>query len=242
MKTAVLLRPVFAALGLSIATIAQAQITLNSYDRGHYSSAGDHNPLDTNYLAGDFGDFYYRSFFVFDLHQYSGDLTAAKIRINNPFGYSPDALESVTLSSIGVSIPTLLAGGTGTAIYGALDDSPNFISSTQRNPATTGFLEFTLNNSFLSYAETSFGNFIALAFRVTSIQPNSPDEFFFGNTSGSAASDVQLILSGDILAIGCPLPSEGNIAVPEPSTYGVIGAGLLLAGIALRRHLGKRTK
>ncbi len=240
MKTAALLRFLPVALGLALASTTHAQITVNSYDRGHYSSAGDHNPADTSYLAGDFGDFYYRSFFVFDLRQYAGDLTAATLRINNPFGSSPDALESVTLSSVGVSISTLLAGGNGTSIYNALDDSPNFISSTQRNPATTGFLEFSLNNSFRSYAEANFGDFIALAFRVTSIQPNSPDEFFFGNTSGSVASDVQLVLSGNILATNCPLPGEGNVAVPEPSTYGLIGAAALLAGIAYRRRLALR--
>jgi hypothetical protein len=241
-RPSALLRRAASILGLTflLAPAAHAQLTLNSYDRGHYSSAGTHNPLDTSYLAGDFGDFYYRSFFVFDLSHYAGDLTSAKLRINNPFGSSPDALESVTIASVGVSIPTLLAGGTNVSIYNALDDSPNFISSTQRNPATTGFFEFTLNNSFLTYAENNFGDFIALSFRVTSIQPNSPDEFFFGNTSNSVASDVQLVLDGSILAIGCPLPDEANVPVPEPSTYGLIGAGVLLAGVALRRRLAAR--
>ena len=112
-------------------------------------------------------------------------------------------------------------------------------TSARHAAATTGFLEFTLNNSFLTYAENNFGNFIALAFRVTSIQPNSPDEFFFGNTSGSVASDVQLVLSGNILAINCPLPGEGNIPVPEPSTYGLLGAAALLTAIAYRRRARK---
>lgn len=229
-------------LGLSVllAAAAQAQLTLNSYDRGHYDSAGNHTASNTSYLAGDFGPEYYRSFFVFNLTGIGGDLTSAKLRINNPFSSSPDASESVTISSVGVPIATLLAGGTGTSIYSALDDSPNFISSTQLNPDTTGFFEFTLNNSFINYAETNFGSFIALSFRVTSIQPNNPDEFFFGNTENSVASDVQLVLNGSLLATGCPLPGEGNVPVPEPSTYGLIGASILLAGVTLRRRLAVR--
>ena len=226
------------ALSAVVVSSAHAQLTLNSIDRGRYSEFGTHLLAEyDSYLTGQVATVEFRSFLVFDTTAVTAPVTAASLRLFLPQGsfFSPSATETLKIYDVSTSIPALSAFQFGaTSIFNDLGSGTEFGSATLQESNEGGYIDIALNNSFLSYFNTSAADVFALGGALSSISSIWNQFAYFGSGTGDPADGrTQLVL-------WTAPTGEGNVAVPEPSTYGLIGAGLLLAGVTLRRRFAAR--
>jgi hypothetical protein len=232
------------ALLAVLASTAQAQIVhyLNSTDRGRYSEFGTHIAADhDSYLAGQVLFTEFRNYLSFDASSVTAPVTAASLRLFLPNGSflndsfsSPHANETFTIYDVSTSLASLSAFHIGaTSIYNDLGSGVSFGSTLISDSNEGTFIEIALDAAFLSYINAG-NDVFALGGAITSLNGIRNQFAYFNSGTGNPSDGrTQLVLT-------TADPSQGNVAVPEPSTYGLIGAGVLLAGVALRRRLAAR--
>ncbi len=225
-KNLTILLGAFAASAIT----ASAQITINATDTGWYRADGDHDPSNNNYFTGTlFGD-EHRSFFHFDLSALSGFVLSAELRIFNPQDsfYSADASETLNIFDVSTSSATLLGGTGDVAAFGDLGSGSN-LGSAVLTPASNGtFTNINLNGTALALLEAALGGNISFGGALSSIIGGADQAVFALSDSDFVAGNVQLALR---------LENDGQFSpIPEPSTYGLIGAAGLIGLVLVRRR------
>lgn len=226
--------------GLSV-TSAFAQIqTVGAIDRGWYKANGTAAPDNQNYVVGYSYGAVYNNFFAFDSSQFlDGTIVSAKLRLFNPSvttsqlgdGYSsPDASETVVLRSFDGNVTALMNGTGGVSAYTDLGDGAIFGSAIANASKNGQWIEFVLNSTFLSYANAATDVFAIGGSLSTYNGATFFDQRVFGFSNDQTLAP-QLVLEFT--------PSAGSAAVPEPSTYALSGAVLLLGVVVWRKRFGK---
>jgi hypothetical protein len=228
------------ALGALLVASANAQITLNSIDRGRYSEFGTHLLSDwDSYLAGQVLTVEFRNFLVFDTSSITAPVTQAHLRLflaDDSF-YSPSTTETLKIFDVSTAISSLTAFQTSaTSIFSDLGNGTQYGTTALAESNEGSFIDIALNSAFLSYLNGSAADVFALGGALTSISGWRDQFAYFASGTGNPSDGrTQLVLWTDGTENAPPIG-----AVPEPSTYGLIGAGVLLAGVALRRRLASR--
>lgn len=223
-----------AALGLAFVSKSYAQL-VSAFDQGWYDETGFHDPSNRNTFTGAFGGYpLIRSFFIFNLPSLSGTAVGATLEVfnsavdptdpDNKGYFSPDPFETVVLHQVVTPISNLVAGTGGVAVYQDLGDGLVLGSKTVSDADNGTWIHFTLNADFLAWLNGSPAQ-IAIGGRLADIGDPAGFEFVFGSRDEPPLARLNIQTA----------PSTN--AVPEPSTYGVVGGVLLVAAI-VRRRLG----
>ena len=171
----------------------------------------------------------------FDTSGLTGTITAATVRYFLPEDtfFSWTGSETFRVYDVTTSASALSAFNIGaTSIYNDLGSGTLFGSTTITASLEGGYVDVALNSNFLSYINGSAPDIFSLGGALTSAIFGE-SAYIFSGTGDPTDGRTQLLLWG-------ASPAQGNVAVPEPSTYGLIGAAALLAGIAYRRRKAAR--
>lgn len=107
-----------------------ATLTVAHTDRGWYSSTGEHPSANLNTLTGlcyDCGSGESRSFFVFDVPNFTGTVSAVTLQLEHEAFTSLHTTETIQVWDVTTAVSTLVAGGTGlVSIFNDLGSGTSF--------------------------------------------------------------------------------------------------------------------
>lgn len=229
-------RSLLAVCGLGVITVASASAQLlTAIDQGGYDQFGFSDPTFTGYVAGIFDtNPEFRNFFVFDRSSVSGTFSSATLQIFNPApspgfdvaGYvSLAASETYSLFDVTSNLTSLLNGSADA--FSDLGSGTLFGSATVSAADNGQWVSISLNAAFLSALNSTSGQ-IAIGGALTTLNDPNGMELIFAD-SGEAPL-ARLLLTA------------ATSAVPEPSTYGLLGAGALLLGVAVRQRARRQER
>jgi hypothetical protein len=215
------------AVGLVTVCRLNAQLSLNAIDAGRYTNTGTSNATNANYGAGYISpaNLTFRNFFAFDLTGITGSIVNPYITIFEPTGGFVSNVTPLTfgLFDVTTSSTTVLAGGSGlTAIYTDLGSGASYGSTSVSAANDNSFLTITLNSAFISDFIAREGSTLLIGGAITTALPQTNNERIFNGTPETGLTSGSVVLH--------------FTAVPEPSTYGLIGA-VAMAGLILVRRV-----
>jgi hypothetical protein len=238
-----------AALGLAAFSFAAQAVAIDASDRGWYArdvntDTYTANPANLNYLVG-LGfpipntPTATRNYFAFDLSAYAGQTFAsATLHLYNPkagdpgnssaFGgfFSAQPTETYELHQVTTNTASLLAGTAGSAGFFDLGDGAAYGSYTASLSDNGQFIDILLNAAGLADLNAAAGGTFVLGGILTTITPGG-SQTIFGFSNANNLADTQLLVT--------------TAAVPEPGTYALLLAGLVLVFFTTRRLNARRT-
>ena len=194
-------------------------LILNPTDRGWYDDSGYHNPLNANYIAGDYYR-QYRNFFVFQLPVLQQAIASAQLLLNT-FDYDSSAAnETFQLLDVKTPVTSLVAGGSGQlATFDDLGDGVAYGIRTYFPADDDKIRVIDLNTDAINALTAHSGQAFALGGMVTSLDTISNSEYVFGFSNSSSANDVRLVLN-----MGTPLPAISVYATDATAAETLLGA------------------
>ncbi|MGC4046458.1 MAG: hypothetical protein QM758_21920 [Armatimonas sp.] len=228
------------ASGGSIAT-AQAQTALDPVRSGWVNGLGfsSFNPINQNYIAGQFLLAEYRNFFVFDLTGVSGMITSATLDLYNPTaavdfgnGYAGQATETYRLTSTSIAPGALsnnfgLLGGLVT--FSTLGTGSLFASVTASSASNGQTLSLNFNSAGLAYLNANRGNLVAFGGRVSTLN-GITNQYFFANTNPTGTNS---------LPTTAPVKLNLQVTPEVPAGVQAVPVLLAVAGMALYQRRKK---
>jgi len=208
-----------AALCLVNATAAQgATINIVNSDSGWYDDSGEHDPTNTNYIAGAFGGVAFNNFFVFDLSSLAGQtVLSAQLQV---FAYEISANGIYANFDVLTPVPTLTAGGSGMVATHVDLASGAFFGGKFVTPGDSDSLvTITLNAAAIAAIQANAGGLWAIGGDFLG-DGGSVDYIF-----GFSEFDVQNQL---IVETAAAVP-DGGIAVS------LLGGALMALGVLRRK-------
>ncbi len=218
-------------LGLAVALLSAPTLAqLSSIDNGWYSSAGTHQPTNTNIVTGTCCDgLERRSFFVFDTTGQT-EVTSLSITFfggNGTFGTDTGS-ETVALFDYSGLVNALVGGTAGVSGFTDLGSGLLLGQETITQPNGSPMVEFTvaLSSAFVSQFNAAIGaadHRVALGASLQTIGAGGPDDHFwlFSNNVPAARLNINPVIGA---------------AVPEPSSWAMMLFGFGAMGVALRRR------
>jgi hypothetical protein len=209
------------------ASQAHAQIVLDVENRLWFTAGGYGGFTGANnFLTGVNGGQEYRPFLDFNLANLGGSATAATIRLEVPTfpsnsGGSPSA--NLKVWDVTTDRSELLyyhtGDAAGVAAFNDLGSGIEYGDATVPLPtAASSFIDIPLNATALAAINSSLGGRFIVGLSIADLL--GPDKFLF---AGSSSETSRLILTG-------------VTAVPEPSTWALLGFAAAGAGMWVRRR------
>lgn len=185
------------ALGV-VAITASTQagvVIINTTDRGWYDDTGFHDPENDNYIVGNFGDFTWRNWFVFDLSTIDVQIVALQLRALNPVDgfFSGDAVETYVNYDVTTNLTDLVDGLGGLPAYDDLGSGTVYSSYEASESDNETIIVIDLNAAAVSDANAAAGGLWGIGGAITTL--NGGDEFLFGFTGGGNDADTQLVVT-----------------------------------------------
>ena len=237
----------FGATHVALGSLSNGEsLTLNAYDSGWWNSWGNHDDWNDNYIAGrcceGAGDDY-RDFFVFDLSGVAQQISAAELRIENPYGgyFSPDSSETYTLFDISTPLADLQASGSGqTAIFNDLGTGSSHGSQVVSYADDGQVVSVNLNSAGVAALNASLGGQTALGGAVTTLS-GFDDQHIFGYSYEVYSRQLVLTLAdpadwyyfsaaaGETIVLDTATPGAGagepgNTLDPHIELFNTLGA------------------
>ncbi len=203
------------ALGVvAITASAQAQVVIDTTDRGWYDNTGFHDPANDNYGVGNASRITVRNWFVFDLSTIDVEIVALQLRALNPVDgfFSEDAFETYVNYDVTTNLTGLINGLGGVSAYIDLGSGTVYASYDASKSDNGTIIVIDLNAAAVADANAAAGGRWGIGGAITTL--NGGDEFLFGFTGGFPGNpaDTQLVV----------------ILIPAPGVLALLGlAGLV---------------
>ncbi len=168
-------------------------ITSASY--GSYDRSGNHTAGNLNYIAGYNGGDTFRTYFVFDLPNISGQLVDAQLLLNTYQMDSTNGDVTFQLYDVTNAITQLTNNQTGaTGIYADLGSGMIYGDRDIYTNEAYETATIPLDPGFVAAAQAASGGPITLGGAVTSLNGSSANQDLFASSTFSSASDIRLWL------------------------------------------------
>ncbi len=186
------------ALGVvAITASAQAQVVIDTTDRGWYDNTGFHDPANDNYGVGNASRITVRNWFVFDLSTIDVEIVALQLMAWNPvFGFiSEDAFETYVNYDVTTNLTDLVDGLGGVPAYDDLGSGTVYASyeASKADDGTT--VVINLNAAAVADANAAAGGLWGIGGAITTLIKGGDLEYFFGFTGGGNNADTQLVVT-----------------------------------------------
>lgn len=227
-------------LGLATAFISAglalnaAPITVGASNSGYYTSGGDHNLIETDYLTGRYGNADYRSFVAFDLSGQSGTVQTVTLSLYTPTVLTSDGLETLAIYDITTALSALLPnafGAAGIATYNDLGSGTQFAIRDFTSVDNGTIVDIIFNASGIAAVQAALGGQFAVGAALTSISGSSNQALFVG----ADGRNVRNLTIDFLDQTGGGGGGGGTTETPEIATFIAMGTGLA-AMVSLRRR------
>jgi hypothetical protein len=167
--------------------------TINAFDSGFWNENSTHNPADKSYITGFSAGTQRKSYFIFNLG--GSSVSTGQFVLSNPVGgyVSPDASETLSLSSAGVSVADVTASS-GTFTYFYLGFGTSLGSATVSAANNGQDIIVPLGVFGPSEINSKRGQQFVVGASLSSISGTS-DQYVFGNSGATSKKQLQLTLA-----------------------------------------------